>query len=306
MKKIITLLCALAVTAGTASAESNIRININGEEFKYDTEPVVINDRVLVPMREIFESFGAEVYWEGTTKTVTAVLDGDAIMLQIDNNKLFKPGEEAELDVVPIVINDRTMVPVRAVSVGLGADVEWDAESRCVNIDFKEQETIPVTFEIENMGIMTAELYPEVAPETVANFVKLANEGFYDGLVFHRVIDGFMIQGGGYDKDFNYKETESIKGEFASNGFENPLKHTRGVISMARTSDPNSASSQFFIMDETAEYLDGQYAAFGKLTDGFDVLDKIAETETYSLGNGMNDVLVELPVIKSIRADINE
>lgn len=306
MKKIITLLCALAVTAGTASAESNIRININGEEFKYDTEPVVINDRVLVPMREIFESFGAEVYWEGTTKTVTAVLDGDAIMLQIDNNKLFKPGEEAELDVVPIVINDRTMVPVRAVSVGLGADVEWDAESRCVNIDFKEQETIPVTFEIENMGIMTAELYPEVAPETVANFVKLANEGFYDGLVFHRVIDGFMIQGGGYDKDFNYKETESIKGEFASNGFENPLKHTRGVISMARTSDPNSASSQFFIMDETAEYLDGQYAAFGKLTDGFDVLDKIAETETYSLGNGMNDVPVELPVIKSIRADINE
>lgn len=306
MKKIITLLCALAVTAGTASAESNIRININGEEFKYDTEPVVINDRVLVPMREIFESFGAEVYWEGTTKTVTAVLDGDAIMLQIDNNKLFKPGEETELDVAPIVINDRTMVPVRAVSVGLGADVEWDAESRCVNIDFKEQETIPVTFEIENMGIMTAELYPEVAPETVANFVKLANEGFYDGLVFHRVIDGFMIQGGGYDKDFNYKETESIKGEFASNGFENPLKHTRGVISMARTSDPNSASSQFFIMDETAEYLDGQYAAFGKLTDGFDVLDKIAETETYSLGNGMNDVPVELPVIKSIRADINE
>ncbi len=307
MKKIITFLAAMMLAVCAVSAESDINIQINGEEFKTQTEtPVVINDRVLVPMREIFEKFGAQVYWENSTKTVSAIRNGDVVMLQIGNEKLLKPGVEIDMEVAPVVINDRTMVPLRAVSSGLGAEVNWDNNTRTVYIDFKESETIPVTVEIENLGTMKAELYPKIAPETVANFVKLANEGFYDGLIFHRVIDGFMIQGGGYDKDFNLKEASSIKGEFASNGFDNTLKHTRGVLSMARTSDPNSASSQFFIMDETAEYLDGEYAAFGKLTDGFDVLDKIAETKTHTLPNGMSDVPENLPVIKSIRADINE
>lgn len=314
MKKTIAAIFAVAACTCAASAQSDITININGEKFENTVAPIVIEDRVLVPMREIFESFGAEVYWEGETKTVTAVLGNDAVLLQIDNNKLFKPGETTELDVAPIVVNDRTMVPLRAVAAGLGADVEWDGEARCVNITFAGEEeteivineTIPVSIEIDGMGTMTAELYPEIAPETVENFVKLANEGFYDGLVFHRVIDGFMIQGGGYDKDMNLKETASISGEFEANGFDNPLKHTRGVLSMARTSEYDSASSQFFIMDEDNAYLDGGYAAFGKLTDGYDVLDKIAELQTHSLENGMDDVPVDLPVIKSIRAEADE
>ena len=144
---------------------------------------------------------------------------------------------------------------------------------------------------IKDLGSMTAELYPEKAPLTVANFVKLCEEGFFEGLIFHRVIKGFMIQGGGYTEEMEHKETDSIKGEFRANGFmQNDLKHTRGVLSMARTSDPNSASSQFFVMHQDAPHLDAQYAGFGKLTDGFDVLDAIASTKTGSYGWYMQDV----------------
>ena len=140
---------------------------------------------------------------------------------------------------------------------------------------------ITVKINVKDYGTMTAELYSEMAPATVENFVKLAKEGFYEGLCFHRVIAGFMIQGGGMTPDFGQKETAAIKGEFAANGFsQNTLKHTRGVLSMARTNDPNSASSQFFVMHANAPHLDGQYAGFGKLTDGYDVLDKIADVRT--------------------------
>ena len=133
---------------------------------------------------------------------------------------------------------------------------------------------------MENGDKMTLELYPEIAPITVENFVSLAKKGFYDGLIFHRVIEDFMIQGGDPDGTGCGGPGYSIKGEFAANGVKNDLKHTRGVISMARAMDPNSAGSQFFIMHQDAPHLDGQYAAFGKMTDGFDVLDKIATTDT--------------------------
>ena len=154
---------------------------------------------------------------------------------------------------------------------------------------------------IKGLGSMTAELYPEKAPKTVANFVKLAEEGFFEGLIFHRVIRGFMIQGGGYTEDMEHKEADAINGEFKANGFmQNDLKHTRGVLSMARTSDPNSASSQFFVMHQDAPHLDAQYAGFGKLTDGFDVLDAIAATKTGSYGWYMQDVPKTPIVIEKI------
>ena len=132
--------------------------------------------------------------------------------------------------------------------------------------------------EMENGGKMTLELYPEKAPITVKNFVDLAKKGFYNGIIFHRVIAGFMIQGG--DPTGTGGPGHTIKGEFAANGVPNDLKHTRGVISMARSYAPNSAGSQFFIMHANAPHLDGQYAAFGKMTDGFDVLDEIAAIPT--------------------------
>ena len=149
---------------------------------------------------------------------------------------------------------------------------------------------------MEDGGVIKAELYPNIAPKTVENFLALVEDKFFDGLIFHRVIPGFMIQGGGYDANMNHKDAEAIRGEFTSNGFRNDLKHTRGVLSMARTSFPNSASSQFFIMHEDAPHLDGQYAAFGKVTEGMDVVDRIANVKT-----NFTDTPFEPQVIKTIR-----
>lgn len=137
-----------------------------------------------------------------------------------------------------------------------------------------------VTITMTDGSVMKAELYPEVAPNTVNNFISLVKKGFYDGLVFHRVIRGFMIQGGDPQGTGMGGPGYSIKGEFTYNGFSNDLKHTPGVLSMARAMNPNSAGSQFFIMHETSPHLDGQYAAFGKVTDGLDVVNKIAEVPT--------------------------
>ena len=158
-----------------------------------------------------------------------------------------------------------------------------------------------INIKVKGFGTMSAELYPDKAPKTVENFLKLANEKFFDGLIFHRVIKGFMIQGGGYDESMTDKDTDAIKGEFRANGFmQNDLKHTRGVLSMARTSDPDSASSQFFVMHEDAPHLDAQYAGFGKLTDGYDVLDAIASVKTGNYGWYMQDVPREPVIIETI------
>ncbi len=157
-----------------------------------------------------------------------------------------------------------------------------------------------IKINVKGFGTMTAELYPEKAPVTVANFVKLAGEGFFSGLVFHRIIPGFMIQGGGMFADFTEKKANSIVGEFASNGIDNDLKHERGVLSMARTAVKDSASSQFFVMHANAPHLDGQYAGFGKLTDGYDVLDKIASVKTGSFGYYYQDVPVVPVEIESV------
>ena len=139
---------------------------------------------------------------------------------------------------------------------------------------------IKATIEMENGKKMTLELYPEYAPQTIENFVELANEHFYDGLIFHRVIKNFMIQGGDPLGTGFGGSDRKIKGEFAANGVNNPLRHERGVISMARSQSPNSASSQFFIVHKDSPHLDGQYAAFGKVVDGIDVVDEIASVRT--------------------------
>ena len=137
-----------------------------------------------------------------------------------------------------------------------------------------------VTIEMENGDIMKAELYPEIAPNTVNNFISLVKKGFYDGVIFHRVINGFMIQGGDPDGTGMGGPGYEIKGEFSQNGFKNDLRHTEGVLSMARTMIPDSAGSQFFIMHKNSPHLDGAYAAFGKVIEGMDVVNKIAETAT--------------------------
>ena len=137
-----------------------------------------------------------------------------------------------------------------------------------------------LTITMENGDVMKAELYPEIAPNTVNNFISLVNKDFYDGLIFHRVIQGFMIQGGCPNGNGMGGPGYTIKGEFSQNGFSNDLKHTEGVLSMARAMHPDSAGSQFFIMHKTSPHLDGAYAAFGKITEGMDVVNRIAEEDT--------------------------
>ena len=149
---------------------------------------------------------------------------------------------------------------------------------------------------VKNYGTIALELDSDVAPITVENFLKLIDEDFFAGLIFHRVIPGFMIQGGGYTKDFKEKHCDSIKGEFKSNGVNNELKHTEGVLSMARTMIKDSASSQFFIMHKPAPHLDGEYAAFGKITEGLDIVDQIANVPT-----NFQDCPTTPVVIKTIR-----
>lgn len=156
-----------------------------------------------------------------------------------------------------------------------------------------------VTFTMADGKVMKAELYPEVAPNTVNNFISLVNKGFYNGLIFHRVINGFMIQGGDPEGTGMGGPGYGIKGEFAQNGVQNDLKHTAGVLSMARSMMPNSAGSQFFIMHANAPHLDGQYAAFGKVVEGLDVVDKIASVRT-----GWQDKPVEEQKIQSMTVEL--
>ena len=155
-----------------------------------------------------------------------------------------------------------------------------------------------VTFEMENGDLIKADLYPEIAPNTVNNFISLVKKGFYNGLIFHRVINGFMIQGGCPDGIGTGGPGYSIKGEFAQNGVQNDLAHTPGVLSMARAMHPDSAGSQFFIMHKTSPHLDGSYAAFGKVIEGLDVVDKIATTRT-----DFRDRPMTPQVMKSVTVD---
>ena len=183
------------------------------------------------------------------------------------------------------------------ICVFCGGDSGYDFEA--LREKYANVEKPVATITMENGDVIELELYPAVAPNTVANFVTLANSGFYDGLTFHRVISGFMIQGGDPDGNGTGGPGYSIKGEFTQNGFENDLKHDRGVISMARSNRPDSAGSQFFIMHQNSPWLDGAYAAFGKVLEGMDAVDKIAAVKT----NPANDMPLEKQVIASIRVD---
>lgn len=163
-----------------------------------------------------------------------------------------------------------------------------------------------VTFEMENGKVFKAELYPEIAPNTVKNFLSLVNSGYYDGLNFHRVIYGFMIQGGCPEGTGMGGPGYSIKGEFSGNGFKNDLKHTEGVLSMARTMAPDSAGSQFFIMHKNSPHLDGAYAAFGKITEGMDVVNKIASVRTDYMDRPVEDQRMKTVTVETFGVEYPE
>ncbi|MCR5418754.1 MAG: peptidylprolyl isomerase [Lachnospiraceae bacterium] len=163
-----------------------------------------------------------------------------------------------------------------------------------------------VIITMENGGVIKAELYPEIAPNSVTNFISLIQKGFYDGLIFHRVIRGFMIQGGCPDGNGTGGPGYSIPGEFSQNGFANDLKHTEGVLSMARAQHPDSAGSQFFIMHKTSPHLDGSYAAFGKVIEGMEVVNEIAETATDYMDRPMQDQKIASMTVDTFGEDYGE
>ena len=177
-------------------------------------------------------------------------------------------------------------------------------ETAVKNFTAPEQGEELVVIHVKDYGTIKIKVFSDLLPKACENFVTHAKDGYYDGLPFHRVIENFMIQGGGYDENLKEQKTESIKGEFAKNGFENTLSHTRGVISMARAQDYDSATSQFFIVQKDATYLDGQYAAFGRVTEGMDIVDEIASVKTGTVASSnMEDVPIEPIVIDTITID---
>lgn len=163
-----------------------------------------------------------------------------------------------------------------------------------------------VTITMTSGDVIKAELYPEIAPNTVNNYISLIKKGYYDGLIFHRVIAGFMIQGGCPEGSGMGGPGYSIKGEFSHNGFQNDLKHTPGVLSMARSNMPNSAGSQFFIMHKTSPHLDGEYAAFGKVTEGLDIVDKIAQVQTDYSDRPLEEQKIETMTVDTFGIDYPE
>lgn len=341
-EKILSILSAAAVfTAVTAAAAAQenrgISIVVNGLETETDTAPVIINDRTMVPLRAIAESLGCEVLWDGDNRGIIVCRNMHLYNFRIGFDTAFDIYNNALentylLDSAPVIINDRTMLPLRAVAEMMDADVSWDPESQTVNITVAQSEQYDISgyedsflsFEAAFCGVsdkyksyslgtsptvtgrivlesdeyMDFVLYPELAETTVKNFVELAKSGFYNNTVFHRVIKDFVIQGGGYfktDEGKTTKAADSITGEFLSNGYMNLLPHTTGALSMARTSDPNSASSQFFICDSDCTSLNGQYAVFGYVTSGEDLIHRIASVQTDA-----DDCPVEYVVIKEI------
>lgn len=307
MKKLISAVLAagMMMTASTAvlAGSSDITVILDGSTLAFDVEPEIIGDRTVVPMRAIFEALGAEVEWDDSQKMIYATNGETSVNMQIHNPCMYVNGEEITLDQVPIIKDDRTLVPVRAVAESFDADVEWYGDTQTVLILSEAKDSaVNAEIEIEDYGTISLLLFENVAPQTTANFRRLADSEFYSGLLIHRVINNFMIQGGGYDLRFQEKTSDTIQGEFSSNGIENNLSHTRGVISMARTTQSmDSASSQFFITQADAVYLDGDYAAFGIVTGGMDIVDSIAAVSTGTLPSiGMDDIPMNPIKIKSV------
>lgn len=342
-KKILSILSATAVltsiTTAFAAENQDISIVVNGTKIETDTAPVTLNDRTMVPVRAIAESLDCDVVWDGGNQGIIVCRNlhlynfwiGYDTAFDVYNNSLENT---YFLDSAPVIINDRTMLPIRAVAEMMDADVSWEPETKTVNITVAKSEQYDISgyenqfirFEATLCGVrdkykayslgnsetvtgrivlesgeaMDFVLYPELAEATVKNFVELAKSGFYNNTVFHRVIKDFVIQGGGYfktDEGKTVKDAENITGEFLSNGYMNLLPHTTAAISMARASDPDSASSQFFICDKDCTPLNGQYAVFGYVTSGEDLIHRIASVQTDAGDCPVEDVVIKEIII---------
>lgn len=317
-----------------------ITIKVNDEIITTDTEPVIVNDRVLVPLRAISSALSFDVAWDSDNKGITVTNGYFLSSMWIGRDTAFKTDgvslvDAYKMDSLPTIINDRTMVPIRCIAELFGATVDWIPDEKTVTVTLDNTEALDeeisaeqlsiytdyfydmydeysdyssekknvilAEIELENGGIIKLELYDGIAPRTVANFVKLANEKAFDGKIFHRVINDFMIQGGAYNEKNEIQTKETILGEFLFNSYFNLIPHTRGTISMARTNDPNSASNQFFIVHKDSYHLNGYYAAFGMVYEGMEYVDEIAKEKVDE-----NDKPIKNQVIKTIKIINND
>lgn len=348
MKKLLSFILAVMLVLCTSASvvladDRVITVKVNGEKLEtdvpaqpmpvYDDAGNYVGDRVMVPIRAISEKLNCDVAWDGETRGITLYRKNNIYIMWADRVAAFHiAGKCLEkgyiLDVPPTIVDGRTLLPVRAVSEIMGANVEWIAATNTVDIKYdlgeveKNEgiaasivaqkllereyavyesllkgtiETVTGKIVLESGEEIGFELYPQIAPKTCEKFVECAKTGFYDNTLFHRVINDFMIQGGGVNVTGKSKHSENVYGEFLRNIHFNIIPHTRGVISLARAQDYNSGSSQFFICQQDSRHLDGNYAAFGKVTYGMNVVDKIASVPTDA-----NDAPVAPVIVKQV------
>lgn len=302
------LLYGLVLVYSLPIFAQTIHISLDGEFLTSPTPPIEKSGTVLVPLRLVSENLGAKVTYHHTTKEISIVSDDTQLNLCIGHTAATDNGAPFSLSHAPEIMNDTAMIPLRFVGERLGCDVSWNASTQTVALarltqDIPYTSNFPIaTMIIKDFGTVTLELYPNLAPQTVANFTALANAKFYDGLTFHRIIQDFMIQGGDPLGTGTGGPGYSIEGEFYANGHtQNLLSHVKGVISMARTNDPNSAGSQFFITSADSTFLDGQYAGFGRVVSGIDIIDQVAKVSTDE-----RDMPLVPVIIESIRVAPNE
>ncbi len=272
---LIFSLCS-ATTMITPNAHANnrdISLFIDHRQVQASVPPQMFSGRTVAPVRIIFERLGAKVTWDASSGTISAKRGTTTITMKRNQSTAMLNGKSVKLDVPAVSIRGSVMVPLRFVADALNAETQWDSAKRVVNV--YSQKLPLVTIEMQDGKKISLELYPKITPNTVNNFISLVRKGFYDGIIFHRIIPGFMIQGGDPLGQGFGGPGYSIKGEFSANKIENPLLHTRGVLSMARSRSNDSAGSQFFIMVADTPYLDGSYAAFGKVRSGMHHVDAI-------------------------------
>ncbi|MEG0353937.1 MAG: peptidylprolyl isomerase [Cellulosilyticaceae bacterium] len=302
MKKNVTLffkIFILSMLMVVISFASTIKLTMNGSLIQAQAPPIQENGTILVPLRLISEELDALVSYDESTQLITISKDNTLIKLTLGSTKATCNGIPTTLSLAPKLVNGVTMVPIRFISENLDCIVDWDPTTQSITVQEKTSVLPIATLTITGLGTIQVELYPSLAPNTVNNFISLSNQKFYDGLTFHRVIDDFMIQGGCPLGNGTGGPGYSIPGEFSRNGFtDNTLSHTPGVLSMARSNMPNSAGSQFFIMTSHSSHLDGDYAAFGKVISGMEIVDQIKTLPT----DIMDKPLVPI-VIESIRVD---
>jgi peptidyl-prolyl cis-trans isomerase B (cyclophilin B) len=265
-----------------ANSGGAIQLMVDHKQIQTNVPPQVLNGRTVAPLRVVFETLGAKVSYDSRNNLIIAKRGSTNIVLKLNDTQASVNGKQVKLEAPAVSFQGSTMVPLRFVTESFNAEINWDAAKRIISV--YSQRLPLITIEMHDGKKIVLELYPKLAPNTVHNFISLVKKGYYNGIVFHRIIPGFMIQGGDPLGQGYGGPGYSIKGEFAANKVINQLKHTRGVLSMARSAAYDSAGSQFFIMVGNSPYLDGLYAAFGKVRSGMSTVDGIVtlpvETDT--------------------------